>query len=298
MAQWERVAQRVLALSCVVSSLLLAGLVGPRSTALADPQPGGLNCQGYLGTKTCAGSGHGGFGVGVGKGGGHGGKGGAGGSGQAYEYAFVLTCPVNSPDGLNLPCGSAVNSCGVQGTLRYWLYRRPVDVAGKPTGPWVQIPGAFCRGPSTGMTLQDIMAAFRWKFVPIAPSATRFNPANGTLVNIDTIFYADTPGTVHTPVTLLGQRVDLTLHPTSWHWTFGDGATMTTDTPGAPYPNTSVTHRYRDTGTYAASVTVTWDGTFTFAGQTADIPGDTSRSGPTSGVIVREAHAHLVGGDA
>jgi len=31
-------------------------------------------------------------------------------------------------------------------------------------------------------------------------------------------------------------------------------------------------------------------------GQTADIPGDTSRAGPTATVTVRAAHSHLVGG--
>jgi hypothetical protein len=207
----------------------------------------------------------------------------------------VLTCPTNSPGGLNDPCG-AVDSCAQPNQFRYWLYRRPLDAAGNPTGPWVQMPGAFCRGPNPNINALDIAAAFRWRFVPIAPSATRFNPSDGTLVNIDTVFYADTPGVVRTAITLLGQRVVLTLHPVSWLWTFGDGATLTTTTPGAPYPDTSVTHRYRETGTYAASVTVTWGGTFTFGGQTVDIPGTTSRAGPTAAVTVREARAHLVGG--
>jgi PKD repeat protein len=146
------------------------------------------------------------------------------------------------------------------------------------------------------VTLQDIAAAFRWRFVPIVPSHTNVNPSDGTLVNVDTIFYADTAGTMRTTITMLGEQVALTLHPTRWQWTFGDGSTMTTTTPGAPYPDTSVTHRYSETGTYPASVTVTWDGTFTFGGQTADIPGDTSRAGPAVGVTVKEAHSHLVNG--
>jgi PKD repeat protein len=146
------------------------------------------------------------------------------------------------------------------------------------------------------VTLQDIAAAFRWRFVPIAPSHTSFNPSDGTLVNVDTIFYADTASTMQTTITLLGEQVALTLHPTQWAWRFGDGSTLTTTTPGAPYPDTSVTHRYSETGTYAASVTVTWDGTFTFGGQTANIPGDTSRGGPPVSVTVKEAHSHLVDG--
>jgi PKD repeat protein len=132
--------------------------------------------------------------------------------------------------------------------------------------------------------------------VPIAPSKTEFNPADGSLVNIDTIFYADTARTMRTTLTLLGEQVTLTLHPTKWQWTFGDGTKLTTTTPGAPYPNTSVTHRYAKAGSYRASVTVTWEGAFTFGGQTADIPGDTTTAGPGATVAVREAHSHLVGG--
>jgi hypothetical protein len=232
----------------------------------------------------------------VGGGGSHHGGGGHGGTKDPYEYKYVLACPANSPDGLNVECGTAVTSCGVQGQFRYWLFRRPVDANGTPTGPWTLQPGAFCRGPLPAIAAADIAAAFRWRFVPIAASNTHFNPSDGTLVNVDTIFYADTANTLRPTVTLLGQRVALTLHPTSWQWHFGDGTTLTTTTPGAPYPDTSVTHRYTSTGQYAASVTVTWDGTFTFAGQTADIPGDTSTAGVPATVTVREAHSHLIDG--
>jgi hypothetical protein len=218
------------------------------------------------------------------------------GAADPYQYIYVLTCPTNGPDGPNDPCGPATSSCGNPNLYNYWLFRRPIDATGNPTGPWVQLPGAFCRGPSQLVNLQDIAAAFRWTFVPIAPSKTHFNPSNGTLVNIDTIFYADTPSILQTTITLLGERVALTLHPKQWQWHFGDGSTLTTTTPGAPYPSTDVTHRYSQTGTFSASVTVTWDGTFSFGGQTADIPGDTSTLGPPAPVAVHEAHSHLVGG--
>ena len=46
----------------------------------------------------------------------------------------------------------------------------------------------------------------------------------------------------------------------------------------------------------SASVTVTWDGTFSFGGQSAAIPGDTSTAGPPASVSVHEAHSHLVDG--
>lgn len=275
-----------------VMSLCLV-LAFPVPASAEDLPPG---CSTWQLTEACLGPGDGGIGVGVGKVGGHHGGGVGGGDGQPYQYEFVLTCPTNGPDGPNDPCGPASTICGQRGLLNYWLFRRPIDGAGNPTGPWQQMPGTYCRGANPNITPSDIAAAFRWRFVPIAPSRTHVNPSNGTLVNVDTIFYADTAGSMHTTITLLGERVQLKLHPIQWFWRFGDGTSLTTTTPGAPYPNTSVTHRYAKPGSYAASVTVTWDGTFTFGGQTTDIPGNTSAAGPPANVTVREAHSHLVDG--
>jgi hypothetical protein len=280
----------------MVRLVLAAAMLSITSVAFGSEHAwakGAPECLGYLGSKTCTGSGSGGIGVGVGKGGRHHGPGG-GDSGPQYDYVYVMTCFGNGPDGPNNPCGVAITSCGVPNQYRYWVYRRLVDASGRPIGPWEQLPNAVCRSIAT--TLQDIAAAFRWRFVPIAASHANFDPADGTLVNVDTIFYADTASTMRMTITLLGEQVALTLHPTRWDWRFGDGSTMSTTTPGAPYPDTSVTHRYRSTGTYAASVTVTWDGTFAFGGEAADIPGDTSRAGPAATVTVKEAHSHLVDG--
>jgi hypothetical protein len=259
------------------------------------------SCDEFFGTTACIDPGPGGIGVGIGTGGGPGHGGGSGGivPGPDYEYRLVLACSSNTVDNFTASCIGALTSCGVVGQMRYWVFRRPLTADGRPAGQWLRMPGSVCRAGPNGSplpTATDIAGAFRWGFVPIAPSRTHFNPANGTLVNADTIFYADTPETFRTNVTLLGQTVALTLHPTKWRWDFGDGHGLTTTTPGAPYPSTAITHRYARSGNQMANVTVTWDGTFTFAGSTVAIPGDTSRPGPATTVVVHEAHAHLVGG--
>src|SRR5436190_12732557 len=186
--------------SLVLIALLTVVAMG-QGASWAKPPP---ECLGYLGSRTCAGSGPGGVGIGVGTGGRHHGPGG-GDSGRRYEYVYVLTCFGNGPDGPNNPCGVAITSCAKPNDYRYWVYRRADDVMGNPVGQWELLPSAVCR--PINVTRQDIAAAFRWRFVPIAPSHTNFNPADGTLVNVDTIFYADTARTIRTPITLLGEPV-------------------------------------------------------------------------------------------
>jgi hypothetical protein len=63
----------------------------------------------------------------------------------------------------------------------------------------------------------------------------QIQPEDKTLVNFDTIFYAE-PQTVTRDLTLLGQRVQVQATPSSYAWSFGDGAGTSTRTPGAPYP--------------------------------------------------------------
>jgi hypothetical protein len=260
-------------------------------------------CETWQQSETCVETGDDGIVITVGTGGEDGdGTGGGTGTDPSFEYRWVLACSTNTVDGTPTTCPGAMTSCPEPNNARYWVFRRPLSPAGAPASNWERMPGSLCRPIGTNgapvITAGDIAGAFDWAFVPIRPSHTHFNPADGTLVNVETIFYADTPKTFRTTVTLLGQQVALTLHPTKWRWSFGDGTTLTTTTAGAPYPSKKVTHRYTDTGNRRASVTVTWDGTFTFAGATEAIPGDTSRPGPAATVAVREAHAQLVGGDS
>jgi hypothetical protein len=69
------------------------------------------------------------------------------------------------------------------------------------------------------------------------------NPADKTLVNLDTIFYTN-PQPVTKTLDLLGQSVLVEATPASYLWHFGDGESVTTDSPGAPYPAMDVTHKY------------------------------------------------------
>ena len=70
-------------------------------------------------------------------------------------------------------------------------------------------------------------------------------PADETLVNFETIFYATPPEWERT-VQLLGYTVDVEATVDSYDWAFGDGAAMSTSGPGAPYPAKDIVHEYAD----------------------------------------------------
>ena len=123
-------------------------------------------------------------------------------------------------------------------------------------------------------------------------------PPNGrTLVNFDTNFYTDTRAFDRT-VTLLGQRVDLHIVPSQFGWRFGDGESLATDEPGAPYPDLDVTHRYLKKGQVAPSVDTTYTATFRVnGGPWRDVPGSVTIAGAPVDLQVLTATPTLVGYD-
>ena len=106
------------------------------------------------------------------------------------------------------------------------------------------------------------MVAAAMARVPLPPSQIDVQPANGrTLVNFDTNFFTGTRA-FDVPLNLLGQRVDLHIVPSEFDWQFGDGESLVTEEPGAPYPDLDVTHRYLKKGQVAARVDTTWTATY------------------------------------
>ena len=113
-------------------------------------------------------------------------------------------------------------------------------------------------------------------------------PGGRTLVNLETNFFtANTEPTTQT-VTLLGQQVEIEATPGGyiWHWAgageSADAGAEETTSPGAPYPDLTVTHTYRDADVtvhpwvdtvYAGRYRVNGGG-WTGIPQTLTVPGD------------------------
>jgi hypothetical protein len=131
-------------------------------------------------------------------------------------------------------------------------------------------------------------------------------PGHVTLVNIETVFWADTSvdrdlGTV----TILGQPVDLRAHISHVTWHFGDGASATTSDPGRAYTATDPCdtaqcpdyfgHTYTNTGTVTITADITWTGQFRLAaGGWQPIPGTVGAPATATRITVKQARAILV----
>jgi hypothetical protein len=91
------------------------------------------------------------------------------------------------------------------------------------------------------------------------PNVTIQPPNGQTLVNFDTIFYADdTP--YHEVIPIGSVQVEVWATPSPFHWHFGDDAELETPDGGEPYPHQTVTHKYANAGAFRPSVDVTWGG--------------------------------------
>ncbi|CAA9348144.1 MAG: hypothetical protein AVDCRST_MAG29-2019 [uncultured Nocardioidaceae bacterium] len=136
--------------------------------------------------------------------------------------------------------------------------------------------------------------AVRRMGLPALP--VQVQPANATLVNFDTIFFAR-PEPFDESVTLVGFDVRVLAEPVAYGWSFGDGAAVTTSVPGGPYPAKDVVHRYTDAHvTVQPSVDVTYEVRYSVnGGQMQELGTTLTAEGPPTGLRIREATPLLVG---
>ncbi|MGH3345435.1 MAG: hypothetical protein ACRDO4_00510 [Nocardioides sp.] len=124
-------------------------------------------------------------------------------------------------------------------------------------------------------------------------------PDGQTLINFDTNFFTTNTRPTTQTVVLLGQRVTIEARPSEYTWHFGDGAAVTTASPGAAYPDLEVTHDYQDPGRVEPSVDTTYKGRYRVNGDSwQEIPGSLTVRGEPEALRVRSASPHLVGGPA
>jgi len=208
------------------------------------------------------------------------------------RWFIVPRCDSNDPNS-GAACRSAMGICPDEGDVSYNVFlQRP------PGGP--QLVGTVCLGPGERPArVTDIGEAVRERVVNLLPDAKpTFQPAQGGIVNLPTLFAANEPATMTTePFDVLGVQVQVTA-TARWEWTFEDGATREFTEPGGPYPNDDVAYTYATTGTRQVSVTTYWTAEYTVNGAGPfPVPGPeiTKTAGPIQ-VPVREARSVLVGG--
>lgn len=75
-------------------------------------------------------------------------------------------------------------------------------------------------------------------------------------------------------------------------WNFGDGRSLVTKEPGAPYPFSTIRNTYSNSGRYSAQLEVRWSGTWRASGISAPITGSIIQS-YTRDIYVQPALAHF-----
>ena len=205
--------------------------------------------------------------------------------------------------------GEACTPCENPESDRYTLQRRTVQPDGSAS-PW-QVFGQVCLTPADideianpDITPGMVLVEFRRLTWPEADLVIQ--PVGGeTLVNIPTVFHVTNAQPTTQTVTLLGQTVQVEATPTSWTWhwaTRSDDRTHADDTeartttyPGTPYPDASVAHEYRRTGTVHPSVDVTYTGRYRVNdGPWTDLPDTHTVTGQAQTLDVLEARPTLV----
>ena len=172
----------------------------------------------------------------------------------------------------------------------------PGTVPGDPTGQWAEVrQGCIDITPlNPPPSPAEVFSYF--ERLPLPELTTQHQPPGDGLSGLPVIFYTDSPTTQSFTVDIRGFEVVIDAGATAFTWHTGDPErpTITTEVPGAPYPDHTITHDY-GSGTYTAYLTVTWGATFSIdGGAEANVPGTTTTDGPAETFDVLEARPVLV----
>lgn len=214
-----------------------------------------------------------------------------------YRWVSVCTSPDVAADPSTVLDCAAARACPDAAERMWRLWARRPD----PGGGWASL-GSQCFGqpptivdaPTPEVTPGMVLEAIRRIGLPRLVARTQ--PAEKTLVNFATIFYAE-PEPFTRSIRLLGRRVEVEATPTLFTWRHGDGTSASTGGPGGPYPSKEITYLYRDAHTTVrTSVDVTYTARFRVGGGAwRDIAETVTVVGPSSGLRISEATAVLSG---
>ena len=121
--------------------------------------------------------------------------------------------------------------------------------------------------PPTVVSINDLAS-----FAP-AVGGNHMEPNGWIVVGLDTNFYSERSPRV-VDGTLLGLPAAVRFTPVAWRWSYGDGSTKASATPGASwaaqnlheFDPTATSHVFANPGSYAIDLTVEYSAEYQFAG--------------------------------
>lgn len=214
---------------------------------------------------------------------------------------LVPTCAENDFTTTDQLCALATESCPEVDQMRFWVYEQTWNPTGQPPtyGPPSRGGTSVCVGPDAPDVAQQVdprvlvAATVRrdWRTYGLPAGRVATRPTGQTLTGAVTQFSSPVEPQAVLHRTVLGLPVALTVTAQSYAWDFGDG-TGTTQRAGQP---PSAMHTYTRTAALAASLTITYTGSFTIGDdpQTYEVQGTATVPGPEQPLVVRQARTQL-----
>lgn len=146
---------------------------------------------------------------------------------------------------------------------------------GTPASPVAEPPAVF----RDGYTVTPPLSVSELVNFRPTPGTDHMQPNGWMVVGLDTNFYARAMRQVKTGE-LFGLPASVRFTPARYRWSYGDGTTTTTGTPGATwgalgvheFDATPTSHIYRDTGTYYIDLTIGFSPEYRYASGAEWIP--------------------------
>lgn len=161
------------------------------------------------------------------------------------------------PDADNY-CDAAIRGCpGLIDHVRTWF---------RPNGGQWRETGLICLSSQSVTTLVGIEGLISESFYQYVPDLKPLCwPESGPVVNIPLLCGSgQAGGTQEWSENVSGFAIEITAKP-QWAWNF-ERDYITSNVPGGPYPDMSVTHTYKTSGTKQVLVETRWRGMFSVDG--------------------------------
>lgn len=156
--------------------------------------------------------------------------------------------------------------------------------------------GTECIGPGERpVSSVEIEAQVQDRVRQLAPSLSfSFQPSSRPVTQIPTIFRVNQANEVSRTDSIAGLSVQMSAQVNRvWQW--GDGKSRQTNQQGGRWPDTSLSHTYREAGTKRVRLTANWRAEYSVnGGRWVEVDGDPVSQTTSQTLRVREARAQLV----